>query len=69
MVSYAELGNHDSTLIWLDSMYVERAMMLNGVPVDPLMDFLRDDPKFEAFLGRLPWLSKTSINPALLKPR
>ena len=69
MVFYAELGNHDSTLIWLDSMYVERAMMLNVVPVDPLMDFLRDDPRFEAFLGRLPWLSRTSISPALLKPR
>jgi hypothetical protein len=69
MVSYAELGNRDSTLIWLDSMYVERAMMLYAVPVDPLMDFLRDDPRFEAFLGRLPWLSKTSISPSLLKPR
>jgi len=69
MVGYAELGNRDSTLIWLDSMYVERAMMLYIVPVDPLMDFLRDDPRFEAFLGRLPWLSKGSISPSLLKPR
>jgi len=69
MVSYAELGNHDSTLIWLDSMYVERAMMLYVVPVDPLMDFLRDDPRFTAFLARLPWLSKSSISPASLRPR
>jgi DNA-binding SARP family transcriptional activator len=69
MVPYAELGNHDSTLIWLDSMYVERAMMLHVVPFDPMMDFLRDDPRFEAFLGRLPWLSKKSISPSLLKPR
>jgi hypothetical protein len=56
MVQYAELGNRDSTLVWLDSMYVERAMMLHVVPFDPMMDFLRDDPRFAKFLSRLPWL-------------
>ncbi|MDB4869139.1 MAG: transcriptional activator protein, partial [Gemmatimonadales bacterium] len=47
MVSFAELGQRDSTLVWLDSMYVERAMMLHVVPFDPLMDFLRGDPRFQ----------------------
>jgi DNA-binding SARP family transcriptional activator/Tfp pilus assembly protein PilF len=55
MVLYAELENRDSTLIWLDSMYVERAMMLHVVPFDPLMDFLREDRRFGEFVGRLPW--------------
>jgi DNA-binding SARP family transcriptional activator/tetratricopeptide (TPR) repeat protein len=55
MVQYAELGNRDSTLVWLDSMYVERAMMLHVVPFDPMMDFLRDDPRFQDFVRRLPW--------------
>jgi DNA-binding SARP family transcriptional activator len=56
MLLYAELQNADSTLMWLDSMYVERSMMLYIVPFDPLNDFLRDDPRFQAFLERLPWL-------------
>jgi hypothetical protein len=55
MILYAELGNRDSTLVWLDSMYVERAMMLDVVPFDPMMDFLRDDSRFQEFLRRLPW--------------
>lgn len=56
MLQYAELQNADSTLMWLDSMYVERSMMLYVVPFDPLNDFLRDDPRFQAFVERLPWL-------------
>ena len=55
MLDYAEMGQRDSTLVWLDSMYVERATMLHVVPFDPTMDFLRDDPRFENFLRRLPW--------------
>jgi tetratricopeptide (TPR) repeat protein len=60
MVLYAELGNRDSTLMWLDSMYVERALMLYVVPFDPLMDFIRDDPRFDAFLRRLPWIADSA---------
>jgi DNA-binding SARP family transcriptional activator len=63
MVQYAELGNHDSTLVWLDSMYVERAMMLYVVPNDPLMDFLRDDPRFRQFVRRLPWMRESRPSP------
>lgn len=60
MLQYAELQNADSTLLWLDSMYAERSMMLYVVPFDPLNDFLRDDPRFQAFLDRLPWLTRAS---------
>jgi hypothetical protein len=69
MVQYAELGNHDSTLVWLDSMYVERAMMLHVVPFDPLMDFLRDDPRFQTFLRRLPWIPQSTTTRSLQKSR
>ena len=60
MILYAELGNRDSTLVWLDSMYVERAMMLDVVPFDPMMDFLRDDPRFQGFLHKLPWIPRST---------
>ncbi len=52
---YADLGDADSTLIWLDSMWVERSMHLHVVPFDPALDFLRSDPRFKSFVARLPW--------------
>jgi DNA-binding SARP family transcriptional activator len=61
MLDYAEMQNRDSTLAWLDSMYVERAFMLHVVPFDPTMDFLRGDPRFEEFLRRLPWKPEAVI--------
>lgn len=53
--AYAELRNPDSVLVWLDSMYAERAMALHKMPYDPALDFMRADPRFQAFLRRLPW--------------
>jgi Tfp pilus assembly protein PilF len=55
---HADLGNADSTLVWLDSMWVERSMMLHIVPFDPALDFLRSDPRFRAFIARMPWKPK-----------
>ena len=69
MVQYAELGQRDSTLVWLDSMYVERAMILHIVPFDPMMDFLRDDPRFQKFLLRLPWNPKAATTQSLRRAR
>ncbi|HEY5020922.1 MAG TPA: BTAD domain-containing putative transcriptional regulator [Gemmatimonadaceae bacterium] len=68
MVQYAEMGQRDSTLAWLDSMYVERSMMLHVVPFDPMMDFLRDDPRFQKFLLRLPWNPQAVRLPSQLSP-
>jgi DNA-binding SARP family transcriptional activator len=62
MLQYGEMKNADSTLIWLDSMYAERATLLHVVPFDPLNDFMRDDPRFQAFLRRLPWLERTETS-------
>jgi Bacterial transcriptional activator domain len=64
---YADLGDADSTLIWLDSMWVERSMHLHIVPFDPALDFLRSDPRFRAFIRRLPW--KPSLAAASGAPR
>jgi tetratricopeptide (TPR) repeat protein len=59
MFQYAVLGDRDATLAWLDSMYVERSKGIGWIPFDPLNDFLRGDPRFEALLRRLPWRSET----------
>lgn len=56
MVHYAFRRHADSTLVWLDSMVVDRSMMAHVIPFDPLMDFLRADPRFDALLRRLTWI-------------
>jgi tetratricopeptide (TPR) repeat protein len=53
--SYAELGDTEGTLAWLDSMYVERSWVLHDVPFDPRYDFLRGDERFQRLIHTLPW--------------
>ncbi len=66
---YADLLMADSTLAWLDSMYVERAVHLHVIPFDPTFDFLRGDPRFEGFLRRLPWKPRlSSVRPPTTLP-
>ena len=60
---YAELGDADSTIMWLDSMYAERSMSLHTVPFDPLYDFLHDDPRYQAFVRKLPWHPRLPSQP------
>jgi predicted Zn-dependent protease len=62
-LKYAELRDADTTLAWMDSMYVERSMSLHTVPFDPLFDFLRGDARYRAFVAKLPW------NPRLARIR
>lgn len=63
MLNYALRKHVDSTLIWLDSMLVERSLMLHVVPFDPLMDFLRAERRFDSVLKRLTWLP--SLGPSM----
>lgn len=67
-LGYAELGEADSTMAWLDSMYVERSWGLHTVPFDPTFDFLREDPRFTRFVQMLPWKpSLRFADPALAR--
>jgi DNA-binding SARP family transcriptional activator len=52
---YARLEDKDETLRWLDSMLAERAPGLQAIEVDPIYDFLRSDPRYHAWLAKLPW--------------
>jgi DNA-binding SARP family transcriptional activator len=61
MFYYALRKHPDSTLAWLDSMQVDRSMWLHVVPFDPLMDFLRADPRFDSVLTRLTWLPSLGV--------
>jgi DNA-binding SARP family transcriptional activator len=52
---YARLRDKDETLRWLDSMLAARDPGLQAIQVDPTYDFLRGDPRYNAWLAKLPW--------------
>ncbi len=50
---YAALGEKDKAFILLEKDLTERSSVAHFYPVDPLIDDLRDDPRFKAMLKRL----------------
>lgn len=47
--TYAALGDTLATLRWLDSMIVRHDSYLHQIRVDPAFDFLRRDPRYQAW--------------------
>jgi serine/threonine-protein kinase len=47
------LGNHSRALDWAERAYEERRGWLNYLAVNPLVDPLRGDPRFEALVKRM----------------
>ena len=53
--AYAGVGDVDETIRWIDSMQVDRDPMLWSIPIDPSLDFVRSDPRYQAWESKLPW--------------
>jgi len=53
--TYAELRDADGTIRWIDSMQVGRDPGISRILVDPAYDFLRSDPRYQAWEAKLPW--------------
>ena len=51
--SYAQRGDHDRAIEWLERAYKQRDAALIEVFGDPLLDGLADDPRFKAFLRKM----------------
>jgi len=51
--AYAFRNQSDKAFAWLERAYVQRSGTLSGVKVDPLMQNLRRDPRYAAFLRKL----------------
>jgi TolB-like protein/Flp pilus assembly protein TadD len=49
-VIYGALGDVDNAFLWLDRAYDERAPWIGYMQVDPRLDPLRSDPRFESLL-------------------
>jgi len=50
---YARLGDNDRALEWLEKAYDEHADHLVLLKVDPLLDELRGDARFDALMKRV----------------
>ncbi len=50
---YAELGDVDQALAWLEKAYQQRVMKLVFLKASPEWDPLRDDPRFHDLLLRM----------------
>lgn len=50
---YLALGNRDEALRWLEKSYEQHENWINQAKVDPVMDPLRSDPRFERFMQKL----------------
>jgi DNA-binding SARP family transcriptional activator len=56
---YAGVGDVDETIRWIDSMRVGRDPLLWSIPIDPSLDFIRNDPRYRAWEAKLPWRHAT----------
>ena len=52
-ISYTALGNKDAAFAELEKAYQAHDFFLQRVKVDPYMDPLRDDPRFNDLVKRL----------------
>lgn len=58
--AHADLHDTSETLRWFDSMLARRDPALQAIPLDPVFDFLRDDPRYKAWEAKLPWSRRGS---------
>jgi hypothetical protein len=50
---YAGLKDKDQALLWLEKAYEERADGLTWLNVDPMLDDLRPEPRFQDLIRRI----------------
>jgi tetratricopeptide (TPR) repeat protein len=52
-ILFAGLGDKDQTLAWLEKAFQERADLLTWLNVEPMMDDVRSDPRFQNLIRRI----------------
>jgi tetratricopeptide (TPR) repeat protein len=50
---YLALGDKDQAIQWLRKDYADRGNWMNQLKVDPVMDPLRSDPRFQALMRKM----------------
>lgn len=51
-IAFGALQDGDTTLHWLWRAYDDRSTLLGAMSQEPLLQFLKDDPRFVEFIGR-----------------
>ena len=51
--AYLGMGDKEAALTWLERAYAEHDNSMTALKVDPLLDPLRDDPRFQRLLVRV----------------
>lgn len=57
VVAYADLDERDQAFTWLEKAYQERSSWLALLAVDPRLDSLRSDPRFQGLFQRIGFVS------------
>jgi hypothetical protein len=52
-IIYAGLNDRNQALTWLEKAYEERDQWLCQLKVEPMLDGLRGEPRFQALLNRI----------------
>jgi hypothetical protein len=55
---YAAMGNREEALQWLEKAYEERADGLTWINVDPMMDDIKQDPRFQSLIRKIGLVKK-----------
>jgi tetratricopeptide (TPR) repeat protein len=61
-IPYLLLHERDSTMGWLERAYAERSELLPLIIPDPLLDYLRDDPRLRRLIRRM------ALDPSMTLP-
>jgi hypothetical protein len=51
--TYADAGEKDAAMVWLEKAYEVRLPQLLHVPADPAFDLMRDDLRFGALMRKI----------------
>ncbi len=52
-IIYTGLGEKEKAFEWLEKAYEDRSELMTWLKVDPRLDPLRDDPRFQDLLRRV----------------
>ncbi len=52
------MGNREEALQWLEKAYEERADGLTWINVDPMMDDMKQDPRFQSLIRKIGLVKK-----------
>ncbi len=57
---YTRAGKKEEAILWLEKAYESHSLNMPSIRVDPIFDFMRDDPRFQELIKKMNFPDKTS---------